>query len=206
MERLTSDSAGIARAAALLSQGEVVGFPTDTVYGLAAAPGLPASMERIYEIKGRPAELPLVLMIADTAHASRWAHVDDRARQLMARWWPGPLTLVLPATQDAVPPLAAGDPPTIGIRLPAHELAIALIRSAGGALATTSANRSGFPPALTADGLSALEGVAAVIDAGRARGGMASTVLDISHDEPRVLREGPISRARVLDWLVGSDA
>ena len=205
MERLKADAAGLARAAELLRGGAVVAFPTDTVYGLAAVPDQPAALARIYAVKGRPAELPLVLMVDSIEQAARWAQIDERSRQLMDRYWPGPLTLVVPASGAAAPPLTAGEPPTIGVRLPAHAAALALVRAAGGALATTSANRSGLPPALAAEHLLDLEGVAAIVDGGRSPGGRASTVLDVSGDEPRVLRDGPVPRSRLMDWLVGSD-
>jgi L-threonylcarbamoyladenylate synthase len=205
MERLTANAAGMARAAELLRSGAVIGFPTDTVYGLGAAAGVELALERMYEIKGRPSGQPLVLMLASAEQTGEWAVVDERSRSVIDHWWPGPLTLVLPAREHVVRPLAAGDPPTIGIRVPSHPVAQALLQAAG-PLGTTSANRSGEPPALTAGGLQELEGLHAVVDGGRAPGGVASTVLDLSADEPHVLREGPIPRWRLMEWLVGADA
>jgi L-threonylcarbamoyladenylate synthase len=184
VEVLSGDAAGIARAAALLRGGEVVGFPTDTVYGLAVLAGDMAAAERVYEAKGRPRDRPLVLMLPSAAGLGRWAAADARALALARRWWPGPLTLVLPAR-------AGGG--TIGVRVPDHALALALLREVGEGLLTTSANRSGEPPALDAAGVAALPGVAAVLDGGRSPGGVASTVLDLAGAEPRVLRQGPLN-------------
>jgi L-threonylcarbamoyladenylate synthase len=181
LDFLSPDDAGVRRAAEILRGGEVIAFPTDTVYGLAAILGDVGAVERIFEIKGRPRDRRLVAMVADRQAAARLAHIDERARLHMERWWPGPLTLVLPG--------AAGG--TVAVRIPNHELALALLRKVGEPLATTSANLSGQPPALTA-GECRLPGVAAVLDGGSAPGGTPSTLLDLTGVEPRVLREGPI--------------
>ncbi len=173
----------VAAAAAAILEGGVVAIPTDTVYGLAVAPGAEA---RIYEIKGRPAELPLILLVAGAEQVIGIVEVDQRARGFMERWWPGPLTLVLPA----------GDR-TLGVRVPDHPLALDLLRATG-PLLTSSANRHGQPPALTAEEAARLPGLAGVVDGGRAPGGVPSTVLDLTGAEPRVVREGAIPAARLL--------
>ena len=173
----------VAEAAAALAEGGVVAFPTDTVYGLGVAPGGEA---RIYEIKGRPAELPLILMVIDAEQARGIVEIDDRAWGFVERWWPGPLTLVLPA----------GDG-TLGVRVPDHPLALELLRAAG-PLLTSSANRHGEPAALTAEEAARLPGLAGVVDGGRAPGGVPSTVLDLTGPRPRVVREGAIPAARLL--------
>ncbi len=175
MERLTD----VARAAALLRTGAVVAFPTDTVYGLAAA--TPAGVDRIYALKGRAAEKPLVLMVASPDDLGDRARLSPIALRYMRRFWPGPLTLVLRSGEG-----------TVGVRVPDHELALALLRAAG-PLWTTSANRSGGPESMTADQvMEALPEVDAVLDGGRAPGGTPSTVLDLSGSRPVVLREGAI--------------
>jgi L-threonylcarbamoyladenylate synthase len=190
---LTPGAAGIARVVALLRAGEVVGFPTDTVYGLAALAAHERAVRKVFEIKGRSFSQPLILMVADPDQVDGWAHVDDRAREYMRRWWPGPLTLVLPACDGVGPPLtSATRPRTIGVRIPDHPVALALLRAAGEPLATTSANRSGEPPALTPLESAWVEGLAAVLDGGRAPGAVPSTLLDLSHDAPRILRAGPV--------------
>jgi L-threonylcarbamoyladenylate synthase len=197
---LTPDEAGLARAAALLTAGEVIGFPTDTVYGLAALATQEHAVRRVFEVKGRSLSRPLVLMVAEPDQLETWALVDERARRYMARWWPGPLTLVLPAREGVGPPLTSGGRPrTIAARIPDHDAALRLLREAGDALATTSANRSGEPPALTPLETAWVEGLAAVLDGGRAPGGVPSTLLDVSGPEVRVLRQGPIAEAALTE-------
>jgi L-threonylcarbamoyladenylate synthase len=184
MEVLKPDPQGIARAVELLRSGEVVGFPTDTVYGLAALARDQAAVERVYEIKRRPAGRRLVVMVAAPAALRDLVRVDARSRALMRRWWPGPLTLVLP-TRDGEDALA--------VRIPRHAIALELLRKVGEPLATTSANLSGEPPALTGRDLAGLAGLAAVIDAGAVQGGIPSTLVDLTGAEPLILRPGPIT-------------
>ena len=192
MDFLTPDAEGVARAAVLLKSGSVVAFPTDTVYGLAARAADRRAVLKVYEIKGRSLSQPLVLMVAEPAQLKDWVEPSAYARKLMERWWPGPLTLVLPATRRVTPPLGAGRPRTLGVRIPDHPVALALLRAAGEPLATTSANPTGRPPAMTPIE-AALTGVAAVLDGGRAAGGTPSTVLDVTGPRPRTLRAGPVT-------------
>jgi L-threonylcarbamoyladenylate synthase len=178
----------LAEAVAALRRGGVIGFSTDTVYGLAVLPGGEA---KVHQIKGRPADLPLILMVARFADLDALVAVDRRARWYMDRWWPGPLTLVLPA-------VAGGG--TLGVRLPDHPLALELLRAAG-PLFTTSANRHGEPPALTAAEAALVPGLAGVLDGGRAPGGEPSTVISLlPGQEMTVIREGAIS-----SHLLGDD-
>ncbi|MGH7777927.1 MAG: L-threonylcarbamoyladenylate synthase, partial [Candidatus Dormibacterales bacterium] len=149
MELLTDDAAGLRRAAHLLVRGGVVAFPTDTVYGLAALATDRTAVERVYRIKGRARDKPLVLMVLDASGLDEWAELSPAAASLAARWWPGPLTLVLKARAAVAPWLVAGDPPLIGVRVPDHAGARGLLAEVEGALATTSANASGRRPALT---------------------------------------------------------
>ena len=189
-ERVEPDAAGLARAAKVLLSGEVIAFPTDTVYGLAALAGDLEAEGRIYQIKRRPASLPLTTMAATIGALGDLVRIDERARGLAERWWPGPLTLVLPTL--------SGEPPTLGVRIPDHPAALALLRAVGRPIATTSANLSGAPPAMTADEAARLEGVAVVIDGGRAPGGQASTVLSAAGPDLEVLREGPVPTEALL--------
>jgi L-threonylcarbamoyladenylate synthase len=169
----------LAAAVASLRAGGVIAFPTDTVYGLAVLPG---GEEKVHALKGRPADLPLILMVAEPSQAEAFVAVDARARWYMERWWPGPLTLVLPA----------GDG-TLGVRIPDHRLALELLQAAG-PLLTTSANRHGEPPAMTAEEASRLPGLAGVLDGGRAPRGEPSTVIALlPGKEMTVIREGAIS-------------
>jgi L-threonylcarbamoyladenylate synthase len=198
VEVLTPDERGLQRAAELILGGEVVAFPTDTVYGLAALASNRAALLKIFAMKERPPERALVLMPSRPSQLEDWVELDRRARAVMARWWPGPLTLVLPAKPGVEPPLARESPRTLAARIPDHEVALELLRTVGEPVATTSANRSGELPARVPVQVSWLPGLAAVIDAGPAPGGVPSTLLDLSGEEPVVLREGPIPAVQLL--------
>lgn len=184
---LKPTAAGFKRAAQLLRGGAVVAFPTDTVYGLGASADDEVAQKRIYTIKGRPVGLPLILMVAAESQLEGYVHVDARAEALMRRWWPGPLTLILHAVGGG----------TLGVRIPRHKVALGLMRHAG-PLMTTSANLHGQEPAMTAEEVSALNGVMAVLDGGTAPGGTASTVLDLTGPDLHVLREGAIPTPDLL--------
>jgi len=178
---------GLQRAAQLLRTGAVVAFPTDTVYGLGASADDEVAQKRIYTIKGRPVGMPLILMVAAESQLEGLVHVDSRAEEMMRKWWPGPLTLVLHAVGGG----------TLGVRIPKHTVALDLLRHAG-PLMTTSANLHGREPAMNAEEAAALSGVMAVVDGGAAPGGTASTVVDLTGPEPHVLREGAIPTNDVL--------
>jgi L-threonylcarbamoyladenylate synthase len=184
---LKPDRDGLTRASQLLRSGGVIAFPTDTVYGLGAAADDEVAQRRIYLIKGRPVGLPLILMAAAESQLEGWVHIDFRTEGMIRRWWPGPLTVILHA-------IGGG---TLGVRIPNHEVALELLR-ASGPLMTTSANLHGKDPAMTAREAGRLSGLAAVLDGGRAPGGVASTVLDLTGPEPHILREGAISTRDVL--------
>ncbi|HKW72961.1 MAG TPA: L-threonylcarbamoyladenylate synthase [Candidatus Dormibacteraeota bacterium] len=179
--------AGLQRAAQLLRSGAVVAFPTDTVYGLGASADDEVAQKRIYQIKGRPVGMPLILMVAAESQLEGLVHVDSRAEAMMRKWWPGPLTLILHA-------LGGG---TLGVRIPKHKVALDLLRHAG-PLMTTSANLHGGEPAMNAVEAEKLSGVMAVLDGGVAPGGTASTVVDMTGPEPHVLREGAIPSPELL--------
>ena len=179
--------AGLLRAAQLLRGGAVVAFPSDTVYGLGASADDEVAQKRIYQIKGRPVGMPLILMVAAESQLEGLVHVDSQAEAMMRKWWPGPLTLVLHA-------IGGG---TLGVRIPKHKVALDLLRHAG-PLMTTSANLHGRDPAMSAGEAAALSGVMAVVDGGAARGGTASTVVDLTGPEPHVLREGAIPTLELL--------
>jgi L-threonylcarbamoyladenylate synthase len=192
-DRLPATPAGIAHAAQLLAEGAVVAFPTDTVYGVGVAASLPGRVDALFDLKRRPAEKRIPILVADLAQATGMGWLaDERAHRLAERFWPGALTLVL-----------AGPNGTQAFRAPDHALALALIREAGPLLAT-SANRSGEPDTLGADEVliafaTQQDELAAVLDGGHVRGGVASTVVDLSVTPGRVLREGPISRAQIAE-------
>ena len=178
------------RAAEVLRAGGLVIFPTDTVYGLGALPSIPRAVQRIYEVKGRPDEKAIVWLVDSIDAARAWCHVDARAEALAQRFWPGALTLVL--RRLATP---AGSLGTLGVRVPAHPAALAILHAVGGPVATTSANRSGEPAARTAGEAEArlAQWVDLIIDGGPAPGGIESTVVDLSTDPATLLRAGAIA-------------
>lgn len=189
--------AGIAQATELLAQGEVVAFPTDTVYGVGVAGSHPDRIDALFALKRRPADrrIPMLITGLDQADAAGWS-VDARARRLAAAFWPGALTLVLPS---------AGGGGTQAFRAPDHPVALGLIAAAG-PIFGTSANISDEPDTLGADEVlvafaTQQDGLAAVIDGGRVPGGVASTVLDLSATPARVLRAGPIDVAAIAELV-----
>lgn len=177
-----------------LIEGGVVAFPTDTVYALAASLAHPAALRRIFAIKERPADRPLPVLLASAAGLARIAlGVEPRVVALLARYWPGPLTVVVPA-REGMPGEVVGPHGTVGARVPNHPVALELIERAGGAVAATSANRSGDPPATRGDEVLArmVDGPEIVLDGGVTPGGVPSTVVGFAGDELVVLREGAI--------------
>lgn len=188
---------GIAAAAHILCAGGVVAFPTDTVYGLACDLSNIAAVERIYQIKGRPAQMPLIAMFATPSDWEQVAmELSDAARDYMARWWPGSLTIIARARPE-LPASTLGGGTTIGMRIPDQPAARALLQLVGRPLATTSANLSGHPAPTTVQAIiQQLDGsLDLVLDAGLCPGGTASTVVDCTVTPPRILREGPITAA-----------
>lgn len=191
---------GIEWTAERLRDGGVVSFPTDTVYALAASLSHPGALARIFEIKGRPDDKPLPVLLASPADVRDVSTaVDDAVIALASRFWPGPLTVVVPARASLPPEVLGRDPdgrPTVGVRVPAHFLAIDVIGRAGGAVAATSANRSGQAPARSAAEVAAHlgDGYDLLLDGGIAPGGVPSTVIAVHGDRLEVLREGEIAR------------
>jgi L-threonylcarbamoyladenylate synthase len=188
----------VARAAAMLRAGELVAFPTETVYGLGADASNPQAIAKIFAAKGRPADHPLIVHLPDASHLERWAvDIPEAARKLAAAFWPGPLTLILkrhPSVLDAI----TGGQDTVGLRVPSHPLALQLLRefdgANGGGLAAPSANRFGHvSPTTVAHVREELgDAVAMILDGGPCAVGIESTILDLSGSEPRILRPGMI--------------
>lgn len=173
-------------------------FPTETFYGLGAHALDAEAVERVFAAKGRPPEKPLIVLVEAVAMAERLSRgISPRARELMARYWPGPLTLVLPAADD-LPPQVTGGTGTVSVRVPGHPLALALVRAAGIPITAPSANLSGADPPTTAEEVRAGLGgrIDLILDGGPTAGGLASTILDVTTEPPRVLRAGAVA---VLD-------
>jgi L-threonylcarbamoyladenylate synthase len=187
----------VEQALAVWQAGGLVAIPTDTVYGLSALPNCTDALRRLWRIKGRDDGAFIALLLSDLEELPRFAALPEAVRPLAQRFWPGPLTLMLPRT-EAVPP-EIGEGPRVGIRLPALPLACALIRAAGGALAVTSANLPGYPPARTAQEVLAQLGPEAdlVVNGGWVPIGVSSTVVDCTRWPPVIVREGPISEVDI---------
>ena len=187
------DGAALGEAAAVLKHGGVVAFPTETFYGLGAAALDRRAVRRIFELKGRPETKPLLVLVDSIAMAATVAEVGDRARALAARHWPGALTLVLRARPHVPEEITAGAG-TIGVRVSPHPVAQGLVRALGGPVTAPSANPSGLePPTTAARVLAHFEGaVEMVLDGGPTPGGEPSTVLDLTVEPPRILRQGAV--------------
>ncbi|MGF1446397.1 MAG: L-threonylcarbamoyladenylate synthase [Pikeienuella sp.] len=193
--RIAPDPAGIADAAALLREGALVAFPTETVYGLGADASNEAAVAKIFAAKGRPATNPLILHLPEASMAAELAELPLAARRLAARHWPGPLTLVLRCRKNAniAPGITAGLP-TVALRVPMHPVARALILAVGRPVAAPSANLSGrVSPTSAAHVLDGLQGrIAAVVDAGPAPLGLESTILGFEDGRAVMLRPGAL--------------
>jgi L-threonylcarbamoyladenylate synthase len=194
----------VRRAAEVLRGGGLVAFPTETVYGLGANALDATAVARIFEAKGRPANNPVIVHVSDTEAAQ--ALVTDwpeSAQKLAERFWPGPLTIVLPKTAD-IPDIVTGGGPTVALRVPAHPIARALLQEAGVPIAAPSANRSmQLSPTRAAHVLRGLNGrIDLLLDGGPAAGGLESTVIDLTSTPPRLLRPGLITPA-ALESVIG---
>jgi L-threonylcarbamoyladenylate synthase len=204
------DQASLAEAVELIRSGLPVAVPTETVYGLAADAGSGAAVARIYEAKGRPRFNPLIVHVPDLGVAEALAQFDDLARSLATRFWPGPLTLVLPRRASApIASLATAGLPTIALRAPAHPAMQALLATTGRPLAAPSANASGrISPTRAEHVLASLDGrIPLILDAGPTAHGIESTIVAISGGKVRLLRPGPIGLDELeIEWeAAGSD-
>ena len=206
---LEPDAAGIARAADNHRGGGLVALPTETVYGLAARADSETAIAAIYRAKGRPEFNPLIVHVARLEQAERLAEFDQRARLLAERFWPGPLTMVLPLRESA--PIAAAVTaglPTIALRMPAHPLMQAVLRQADVPLAAPSANRSGTVSPTSADHVLASfgDGAPPVLDGGSSEQGLESTIVALRAGGWQLLRPGPIAEPVVAAVLGGAMA
>ena len=192
----------VEQAAAAALGGRLVVYPTDTVYAISTRPDDAGATARLFEAKARSRDLELPVLVPSTSAAREIAAFDERAEALALRFWAGPLTIVLPRTGRSRPWDLGGDPETIGVRVPHHPLALALL-SRTGPLATSSANRSGEPPPGTCDEIEDVFGerVDVYLCEESARSELASTVLDLAHGEPRVLRAGSVTEDEIVAAL-----
>jgi len=193
------DPALIEQAARVLREGGLVAFPTETVYGLGANALSSDAVARIFTAKGRPSHNPIIVHIADLQTTQSLTTIwPPEAKELAQHFWPGPLTLVLPRS-ERVPDIVTGGGGTVGLRMPAHPVALALVRAAGVPIAAPSANRSTeLSPTRAEHVLRGLDGrIDMVLDAGATTGGLESTVLDLSSDPTRLLRPGLIAPGQI---------
>lgn len=209
---MTASAAEVARAAAILRAGGLVAFPTETVYGLGAHALDAVAVRRIFAAKGRPPTNPVIVHVADVAGARALCQVfPAEAERLAARFWPGPLTLVLPRVA-AVPDEVTAGGPTVGVRVPAHPLALSLLREAALPIAAPSANPSlTLSPTTAAHVRAGLgDAVDLVLDGGPCVGGIESTVLALGDGLPRILRPGLVTaselEAELGPIVIGADA
>ncbi len=183
-------------AISILKQGGIVAFPTDTVYGVGAGANIPQGVERVYQVKERPQNMALPLLLAHTSQISEVAELVPQVAWLLAdKFLPGALTIVLYKAKSVSDIITAGGR-TVAIRVPAHPVPVALAQGLGAPIVGTSANLSGRPSALTAEEVYSQFGdnIDLVIDGGRCPGGIESTIVDVTGETPVILREGAISR------------
>ncbi|MFI3184447.1 MAG: L-threonylcarbamoyladenylate synthase [Methylococcaceae bacterium] len=203
MKPVVADANTMAYAADLLRQGRLVAFPTETVYGLGADASNPDAVAAIFKAKGRPADHPLIVHIADIDSLGAWAStVPDTALKLATHFWPGPLTMIL-NKQSHVSLAVTGGQQTVGIRIPNHPVALALLKSFGGGIAAPSANRfCRISPTQAAHVYEELgNSVDMILDGGACQVGVESTIIDLSGNRPKLLRPGKITSQEIADIL-----
>lgn len=189
----------ILRAVEVLRAGGLIALPTETVYGLGADASNDLAVRRIFAVKGRPSSHPLIVHVASVERARDWAaHLTDAGERLARAFWPGPLTLIVKRSARASDAVTGGQD-TVGLRVPAHPLALELLRAFGGGIAAPSANRFGRVSPTTAEHVKSELGdeVDLILDGGPSRIGVESTIVDVTSDPPRLLRPGGVSREAI---------
>jgi len=197
---MKTDLDGLLIAAKAVSNGGIICYPTDTVYGLGCDPLNVSAVQNVLRVKGRQARA-MPILVRDLESASMLASLSNSARRLAMQFWPGPLTIVQHA-QERVPAILAPEG-TVGLRSPDHPVCLQLLALCSGALVGTSANKTGLSPALSAAEALKIFGdrVDVILDGGSSRLGIASTVVDLTKDHVSILREGPISKSEILQCL-----
>jgi len=199
MKLTQHDAELLSQAVDALRQGEVIGLPTETVYGLAADAMNIEAVRKIFALKGRPVDHPLIVHIADSAQISNWAtDIPEEAFVLAQHFWPGPLTMIL-SKLPSVPDVVTGGQDTVGLRCPAHPLALTLLQQLNSGVAAPSANRFGHISPTSAQHVRDEFGAAVpiVLDGGECAVGIESTIIDLSGDTPNILRPGIISQTEI---------
>lgn len=201
----------ITEASSIIRSGNLVAFPTETVYGLGANALDEKAVRKIFTAKGRPTDNPLIIHIADYKDLNKLAHaLPSYAKKLISKFWPGPLTLVV-RKKSIVPDIVTAKSPTVAIRMPNHRVTLALIKEAGVPIAAPSANKAGRPSGTSAEDVldDFKNKIELILDAGQTHFGLESTVLDISRNTPVILRPGAISKEaleRVLKINLGNES
>lgn len=190
------------RAAELIGRGEIVAFPTETVYGLGADGLNVAACKKIFAAKGRPSDKPLSLLVASLEQVERVAKISAAAEKLFATFCPGALTIILPKNK-IVPEFVTGGRSSVGIRIPDNDVALALIKLSGCPIAAPSANLSGMSPPTTAQEVfDNLRGrVEIILDGGQCALGISSTIIDLTTSAPKILRHGAIPAEKILEVI-----
>lgn len=203
METKIWTSSELSAAVSAIQAGQLVSFPSETVYGLGANAFNEQAVQKVYAAKGRPSDNPLIVHVADAAQVTDFAQTNAWAEKLMAAFWPGPLTMILPVKPDALSETVTGGLDTVAIRMPDNDVTRQLIRDAGVPLVGPSANTSGRPsPTLATHVYHDLQGkIAGVVDDGATTIGVESTIIDLSTDQPTVLRPGKITPEELSDVL-----
>ncbi|MFH1873681.1 MAG: L-threonylcarbamoyladenylate synthase [Pseudomonadota bacterium] len=194
------EAAEIAKAVEFLQTGEVVAYPTETIFGLGADVFNKKAIKKIYDLKSRDYGLPISILIADIPMLRQYVkEVPDHALRLMRKFWPGPLTICFPASEE-IPKGLVTNTGRVGVRLSSHPVAAALVKVFGKAITTTSANLSGYPPALSVKHIQKYFGekIPCIIDAGECDPSKGSTVVDVGEDTMRIIREGSIPADEVI--------
>lgn len=199
-----TSGAELDRLVSIISAGGVIAFPTDTFYGLGADPFNRAAIHRIYTLKGRPEYRPILLLVDSLERAATVAELSDLARRVAEAFWPGPLTIILPAHRHVPEEISAGTG-TVGVRFPDAPLAVSLVSRLGLPITATSANKSGSPPCTSPEEVREQFGneLAAIVEGDRLEAKMPSTLLDLTTPEPTIRRFGGLSEA-VLREFFGS--
>ncbi len=194
-----ADSQGIARASRIILQEGIVAFPTETFYGLGAEAGNVKALQKVFQIKAREEHKPLLLLVADRTWVPGLVkEIPAMAEGLMEKYWPGPLTLIFEASPH-LPLLLTGGTGKIGLRISSHPVAQGLVQKVGRAITGTSANLSGQPSVSSAAEVSKALGrqIDALLDGGRTAGGLGSTVLDVTGERPRIIRQGVVPQTQL---------
>ena len=204
-EYAATDPQAVPRALRALRSGELVVLPTDTVYGVGCDLWQVGALELLYQAKRRPLHMAIPVLVSHPRHVAQVARaLPPRFAAVAERFWPGGLTLIVPR-RPKVPDILCAGGPTVAVRMPDHPLALALIEAMGGALAVTSANRSGHPAPTTASGaIEELRGrVSIVIDGGECPGGVASSIVNLVSDPPVLVRQGHLSADVLAEVIAG---